>query len=129
MNVTPRKQAIRPSGFSGDNIPDEIRRLIGDLITRWAYIDFQLKVIVREGFNMSNSTALTVLHGKDAVSLWPIVQTLTESEVWIADAALRTELREIAELAMAANHVTSTPKPPQASLLSFPGAAGEGPGP
>lgn len=94
-----RPQAIRPSGFSGDEIPVEVQTLIGELVTRWSYIDFQLKVIVREGFNISHAAALTMLHGKDAVSLWPIINTLTETDHWIRNEYLKSEIRDVAEQA------------------------------
>jgi hypothetical protein len=38
---------LRVSDLCGDQVTDEIRTKIGELVNRWAYVEYQLKVIIR----------------------------------------------------------------------------------
>lgn len=82
----------RASGFSGDLVEDAMRARIGELITRWSFIEFQLKVVVREGFAIDWARTLTLTHAKDVRALCQLVSNLIATDHWIASEPVRTEL-------------------------------------
>lgn len=53
---------IRPSDLSGDQIPDELRTKIGELVSRWAYIEYQLKVVIRVSLGITRAVQNLLLH-------------------------------------------------------------------
>lgn len=91
-----RKALIRKSGFSAENVPDEIKTGIGELITQWSYVAFQLGVIIRVGFKIERDAGFALLFGSDLQPLCRALRTLAESKKWIPDAALRQDIKQLA---------------------------------
>lgn len=87
-----RKQPVRESGFSADRMPQEIFAGIGEIIVRWSYIEFQLGVLIREGFNISRATGRALTTGMDIKVLCGVIRTLIAADEWIKDETLRAEL-------------------------------------
>ena len=93
MNGEPELKALRESDLCGDQVPDVIRLKIGDLVNRWAYIEYQLKVIIRVSLGLTRASQNSVLHGRDLRSLCELVRQIAEAgTLWVPNAELREEL-------------------------------------
>lgn len=89
---------LRASSLSGDDVPDEIRTKIGELINRWAFIEYQLKVIIRESLGLTRAAQNLLLHGRDLRNLSELVgQIANAGNLWVPDACLRSELDALAK--------------------------------
>lgn len=73
-------------------MPQELLAGIGEIVVRWSYIDFQLGVLLREGFNISRKTANALIVGMEIKVLCGVIRTLTLSDEWIKDKALREDI-------------------------------------
>lgn len=91
-----RKLPIRKTGFSAENVPAEIKAGIGELITQWSYVAFQVGAIVRVGFGMERDTGFALLSGADLQPLCRTLRTLAGSNRWISDTNLRNEIMQLA---------------------------------
>ena len=90
---------LRASDLSGDHVSEEIKAKIGDLVNRWAYIEFQLKVIIRVSLNLTRATQNLLLHGRDLRSLCELVRQISEAgNLWVPEAALRDELEKLSKI-------------------------------
>jgi len=90
-----RKLPVRPSGFAAENVPVEIKTGIGELITQWSYVAFQLGVVVRVGFGLRAEIGFALLSTVDLQPLCGALRTLA-SGPWIPDPALRDEVEKLA---------------------------------
>lgn len=90
-----RKPPVRPSGFSAENVPPEIKTWIGELITQWSYVAFQLGVVARVGFGLNRDVAFALLSTTDLQPLCGALRTLA-SGPWIPDKQLKAEIDQLA---------------------------------
>jgi hypothetical protein len=98
MTDEPEIAALRPSDLSGDQVPEEIRVKIGELVGRWAYIEYQLKVVIRVSLGLTRATQNLLLHGRDLRNLCELVgQIASAGDMWVRDATLREELLKLSE--------------------------------
>ena len=98
MTDEPEIPLLRPSDLSGDHVPDEIRMKIGELINRWAYIEYQLKVIIRVSLGMTRAAQNVLLSGRDLRNLCELVDQIARAgDLWIPQASLRDELKSVAK--------------------------------
>ncbi len=95
--MTERKQPIRKSGFSPENLSPEILRGIGDVIACWSYVEFQLRVLIREALNMSRSVGLIVMADLRIHPLCEVAKAATEDPSCNGDAQLRAEILRLAK--------------------------------
>ena len=87
---------LRVSDLNGDQVPDEIRTKIGELINRWAYIEYQLKVIIRVSLGLTRASQNLLLHGRDIRNLCELVGQIAQAgDLWVPDAHLRGELEKL----------------------------------
>lgn len=91
-----RKPPLRASGFAAENVPVEIKTGIGELITQWSYVAFQLGVIARVGFGIDRDVGFALLSTADLQPLCGALRTLAGSKKWIADASLREQIKTLA---------------------------------
>jgi hypothetical protein len=90
--------ALRVSDLCGDQVPDEIRTKIGELVNRWAYVEYQLKVIIRVSLGLTRATQNLLLHNRDLRSLCELVKQVAEADdLWVPDAPLRDELKKLSD--------------------------------
>lgn len=93
MNDETEIKALRESDLCGDQVPDEIRLKIGELVNRWAYIEYQLKVIIRVSLGLTRASQNLLLHGRDLRSLCELVKQIAKAgNLWIPNTDLREEL-------------------------------------
>jgi hypothetical protein len=78
-------------------VPDDIKLGIGELITQWSYVSFQIGVIIRVGFGLAPDTGFALLSTTDLQPLCRALRTLAGSDKWIPAAALREELKQLAD--------------------------------
>lgn len=84
---------LRVSDLCGDQVPEKIRAKVGELINRWAYVEYQLKVIIRVSLGLTRASQNLLLHGRDLRSLCELVRQIAEAgDLWVRDASLREEL-------------------------------------
>ena len=89
---------IRPSRFSGDHVPVEFQQKTGELINRWAYIEYQLKVIIRVSLGITRAVQNLLLHNRDLRQLCELVKQISEAgTMWVPDADLRDEILKLAD--------------------------------
>ena len=90
-----RKLPVRPSGFAAENVPTEIKTEIGELITQWSYVAFQLGVVIRVGFGLRPDIGFALLSTVDLQPLCGALRTLA-SGPWISDLHLKAEIEQLA---------------------------------
>lgn len=93
----PRLKPVRPSGFAAENIPDEIKTAIGELITQWSYVAFQLGVIIRVSLRLDRDVGFALLSGADLQPLCKTLRTIAKSSKWLTDKKLKKDLLKLAE--------------------------------
>ncbi len=88
--------ALRVSDLCGDQLPIEIRTKIGELINRWAYVEYQLKVIIRVSLGLTRASQNLLLHGRDLRNLCELVRQIAKAgDLWVPDASMRDELEKL----------------------------------
>lgn len=92
----PRLPPVRPSGFSAENIPVEIKTAIGELITQWSYVAFQLGVIIRVSLSLDRDAGFALLSGADLQPLCKTLRTIAKSSKWLSDQKLKDDLLDLA---------------------------------
>ena len=92
-----RKPPLRPSGFSPENVPENIKTGIGELITQWSYVAFQIGVIIRVGFGLEREVGFALLFETEIQPLCRSLRTLATSDRWILDKGLCVDLRKLAD--------------------------------
>lgn len=92
---TDRKPPIRASGFAAENVPVEIKTGIGELITQWSYVAFQLGVIARVGFGLRPDVGFALLSTADLQPLCGALRTLSQGP-WVSDERLKVEIEQLA---------------------------------
>lgn len=89
---------LRVSDLCGDQVPDEIRAKIGELVNRWAYVEYQLKVIIRVSLGLTRANQNLLLHGRDLRSLCELMRQIAAAgDLWVPDASLRDELEKLSK--------------------------------
>jgi hypothetical protein len=96
MSAIPRRQPIRPSGFSPDNLTPEILMGIGEIVAHWSYLEFQLGVLLREALNVSMAAERVLIADMHAQPLCRALKTVTLDDTWIKDGKIRDDLRKLA---------------------------------
>lgn len=86
----------RASGLAAENVPIDIKTEIGELITQWSYVAFQLGVIVRVGFKLDKEVGFALLSTTNLQPLCGTLRTLAGSRKWVADADLRRKIKLLA---------------------------------
>jgi hypothetical protein len=87
---------LRESDLSGDQVPEEIRTRIGELVNRWAFIEYQLKVIIRVSLGLTRASQNLLLHGHTLRGLCQLVGQICDAgNHWIPDASLRADLTKL----------------------------------
>ncbi len=88
---------LRSSDLSGDQVPEPIRTKIGELINRWAFIEYQLKVIIRVSLGITRATQNLLLHARDLRNLCELIEQIAGAgDLWVPDASLREEMVSLA---------------------------------
>jgi hypothetical protein len=96
MTDEPEIALLRASDLSGDQIPEEIKTMIGELVNRWAYIEYQLKVIIRVSLRLTRASQNLLLHGRDLRNLCELVDQIAKAgDLWVPDPTLRDELEKL----------------------------------
>lgn len=96
MTSTNRKPPIRTSGYAAENVPAEIKIGIGELITQWSYVAFQLGVVARVGFGLKHDVGFALLSTIDLQALCGILRTLAIGH-WIPDEELKSKIKQLAD--------------------------------
>lgn len=89
---------LRVSDLSGDQVPDAIRTKIGELVNRWSYIEYQLKVIIRVSLGLTRATQNLLLHGRDLRNLCELMRQIAQAgDLWVPDVSLREEMEKLSK--------------------------------
>jgi len=94
--MTERKQPIRRSGFSPDNLTPEILTGIGDVVACWSYVEFQLAVLIREALNISRATGRVFMADMRIHPLCEAARTVSLDSRWVGDEKLREDITKLA---------------------------------
>ena len=99
MSSAPEIIPLRLSDLCGDQVPEEVRTKIGELVNRWAYVEYQLKVIIRVSLGLTRAAQNLLLHGRDLRNLCELVRQIAEAgDLWVRDASLRDELLKLSDI-------------------------------
>lgn len=80
-----------------DEFPQEILAGIGEIVARWGYLQWQLAAIIREITNLPKDSGRVLTIGPELGVLCNIIKTLTHSDHWIKDDAIRADLKKLAK--------------------------------
>ena len=86
-----------PAKFGIDELPPEILAGIGRIVAWWGYLQFQLGVIIREATKLRKETGRVLTVGPEIGVLCNIIRTITFSDYWIKDDAIRSDLQKLGE--------------------------------
>jgi len=96
MTEKERRQPIRRSGFSPDNLTPEILTGIGEVVAHWSYVEFQLGVLIREALNISRATGRVFMADMRIHPLCEAARTVTLDSTWIGDEQIRKDITKLA---------------------------------
>jgi hypothetical protein len=84
-----------PPKYAVDDLPPDILAGIGKIIAWWGYLQFQLGAILREATAISENAGYVLTVGPDLSDLCRAIRSVADSDLWIADLALRKDLRKL----------------------------------
>lgn len=87
-------QAIRFGLQPVVNLPADYCACIGEIAARWNWLEHQLGVLIREGFDLDKQEGRVLMNGMPLKVKTPILRVLALK--WITDLALRDDLRRFA---------------------------------
>jgi hypothetical protein len=79
-----------------DKLSDDILRGIGDIITRWGYLQFQLGVIIRVALRLKKATGRVLTIGMEVGVLCGVLRTISKTDRWIKDKTIRAQIKTLA---------------------------------
>lgn len=72
--------------------------MIGELVNRWSYIAYQLKVIIRVSLSLTRATQNLLLHGRDLRNLCELTRQIAQAgDLWVPDVSLREEMEKLSK--------------------------------
>ncbi len=91
------KRATKPiyPEIIADTLPPEYFAKIGEIIFVWARLEYQLGVLIREGYLIDKDTGRALTIGMDIGVACGVLRTLTYTNHWVEDKAVIKELREL----------------------------------
>ena len=92
MSTPAKAKALRV-----DKLSDDILRGIGDIITRWGYLQFQLGVIIRVALRLKKATGRVLTIGMEVGVLCGVLRTISKTDRWIKDKATRDQIKMLAK--------------------------------
>ena len=95
--MTGRKQPIRPSGFSPDNLSPEVLQGIGEVVACWSYVEFQLSVLIREALNISRTAGLVLMADMRIHPLCEAARAIANDPKCNGDAQIRADILDLAK--------------------------------
>ncbi len=87
-------QAIRIGMQTVENLPADYCACIGEIAARWNWLEHQLGVLIREGFDLDKQEGRILVNGMQLKVKTQILRVLALK--WITDLGLRDDLRRLA---------------------------------
>lgn len=79
-----------------DKMDPALLAAIGEVVARWGYLEFQLRVVIREACKLSKETGLLVTRRAPLAQLCSTLATIGKSPIWVSDAQTRDAISNLA---------------------------------
>jgi hypothetical protein len=80
-----------------DTMDPALLAAIGEVVARWGYLEFQLRVVIREACRLSKETGLLITARAPLAQLCSTLATIGKSPIWVADVQTRDAISKLAK--------------------------------
>jgi hypothetical protein len=80
-----------------DTMDPALLAAIGEVVARWGYLEFQLRVVIREACQLSKETGLLITGRTPLAQLCSTLAKIGKSPIWVVDVQTRDAISKLAK--------------------------------